>query len=300
MSQYSPEGLINSFGSEIQSNWRQHRKQIFNQNTKGAAYERTLSDFLGDYFGHLYNIYTRTAVIDKRLTCFDVFNAGESEIDVVSTYTQAVPGIIFESSEMRWVPYDAVAFVCEVKSKITTSSLESDLLKFAKLKNIEPDDQSNRFRGIQSTTDLFIESEPGNRIRSVEATVGHQLKCLVYDEASISEESLRELLREDTEIWDILLIVDKNIIFLSPELPFTDFWNERFTFSTEEEDIPLSEALPEILCLQDGLLWFILVLALSIPRTLPFDASMALLRMATRDWKEEGNYLGFGQLEPSE
>jgi hypothetical protein len=296
MSFQNPEALIEGFSDELQAKWRQHRAQSFNSNTKGAAYERTLAEFLEEYFSGLYNIYTRTATIDKQLSCFDVFTAGESEIDVVCTYKQAVPELIFDSGGMRWVPYDAVAFVCEVKSRLSTSSVESDLEKLAKLKSIEPDDQSKRFAGNVSTTSIFNERPDGTRRDTTVTTVNHQLKCLVYDEASISEDSLRERLRTDTEIWDLVLIVDEDLIFISPELPFTGHWYDNIVWVDNETRRSASEFFPEILCLRDGLLWFVLLLALTIPHPMPFDASMALLKLVSREWQDEEVYAGFGKL----
>lgn len=290
-----PNAIITGFNEKLRSQWEQHRRQAFNSNTKGAVFENTLQEFLLDYFEGVYDVRTRTVVIDEYLKCFEVFNSGNSEFDVVTSFKQSVPRMIFKSNEMTWVPYDGVAFVAEVKSEINTSKLESDLEKFAKLTQIEPDSQYSRFPRGTAVTRMYIEPEPGKKGYKKKVHVNHQLKCLVYDSASISDSSLRKRLGVDTEIWDLLLIVDENILYVSPELPFSDVWKHR---GVKTSNVEVSKEMwPDIISLDDGLVWFILLLSISIPRPAPFDVTPALLHLVQRNWDEFGNYFGWKFLD---
>jgi len=293
-----PDALLNGLNGSLVRDWEEHRRQAFNPNTKGAAYETALKNFLNGYFGDIYNIQTRTAVIDEYLNCFDIFNSGDAELDVVATFKQAVPQIIFESGDMKWVPYDGVSFVCEVKSELTSTSLEDDLEKLAKLDSLREDDRNRRFPRFAGRTELYVEPEKGEKGESIDASVTDQLKCLVYDQASISESTLREKLNVDTNIWDLLLIVDENILFTSPELPFSKLWNSpnRVSYSWIPED-HMEYVLPNIPSLPDGLVWFILTISMSIPRPQPFDTTAALINLVQRNWGDEfGGYEGYARL----
>lgn len=294
-----PGAIIEGFNEKLRFQWREYRRQAFNANTKGAVFENTLQEFLLDYFGGVYDVRTRTAVIDEYLECFDVFNSENNEFDVVSSFQQSVPRLIFKSDEMTWVPYDGVAFISEVKSEINTTKLESDLEKFAKLKKIESDNLQNRFSRDTPGTRMYVELEPGEKGYGEMMNVDHQLKCLVYDNASISESSLRERLQVDTEIWDLLLIVEENILFISPKLPFANFWKKRMVdaFSPVIEEGTIDKnSFPDIVALKDGLVWFVILISISIPRPQPFDVSPALLQLVQKNWEEFGNYIGWGNL----
>ena len=288
VTEQKPEAIIEGFQEKLRTQWQQHRKQAFNANTKGAAYENALQNFLREYFGDIYNIRTRTAVVDRELKVFNVFGAGESELDVVATYKQAVPNIILQSGDMQWVPYDGVAFVSEVKSKLTASAIEADLVKLAKLNTLGRDNISNRFNRKQTgITQLTWPDEDGNK-QSRNVTINHQIKCLVYDKSSISGERLYNTLCFDTEVWDLVLIVDEELLLISPELPFVEGWYRRTNIEGFENE---SEMFPEILVLPEGIVWFILLLSISIPRPLPFDATQALIQLIQREWSEDaGKY----------
>lgn len=292
-----PEALIRGFSEKLRSQWEQHRRQSFNPNTKGAAFENTLKRFLLDYYRGIYHIRTRTAVIDRYLECFEVFNAGENEFDVVASFRQAIPELVLESGEMKWVTYEGVAFVCEVKSELNATALKSDLKKFAKLKSLDQENPKDRFPTRYGGTQISIEPEKGVKEGSRQATVEHQLKCLIYDKSSISHSTLMQVLHTDTEIWDLLLVVDENVLFVSSELPFADIWFERIGLgSPDSEHTHDMSAISLAPCLQDGLIWFILLLAISIPHPPPFDVSAALVNLVQRNWNEHGGYFGFGSL----
>ena len=97
---------------------------------------------------------------------------------------------------------------------------------------------------------------------------------------------------EFTDIWDIILLVDEDIILISPELPFVEGWYNRMNFEGQEEkDVDFNELLPDVLALPDGLVWFILLISISIPRPQPFDASSTLMQLVQGEWmKNDSHY----------
>ena len=285
-----PEAIIEGFSRKLQSQWEQHRRQSFNTNTKGKAYEQALSEFLQEYFGGVYDIKTRVAVVDEPFRCFDTLSSGENEIDVVATFKQAVPRIILESGDMIWVPWDAVSFVCEVKSALTKKALEEDLEKLAKLNELGPKNRTQRFPQYAGRTEIFT-GDRTNKKMTRDVSVDHQLKCLVYDEYNTSAESLFEVSNEFTDIWDLILLVEKDLLLISPKLPFVEAWYDRTTFRLEdgtEMDVDRTN-LPDILALPNGLVWFVLLLAISIPRPPPFDACSSLIQLVQGEWIDEGH-----------
>ena len=279
-----PDALLDGMREKLRSQWQQHRKQSFNNNTKGAAYEKTLKRFLLEYFREIYQIETRTAVIDGNMECFELFGSGESELDVVATFQQAVPGIVFQSGDMKWVPYDGVAFICEVKSNLTKPSLKADIRKLEKVSKL--DITTDRFG--RNTARTRLTDWDGDRTISRDVTVDHPLRCLVYDENSISTEFLLNFANENREKWDIILIVEDDLILVSPELPFVEGWYNRPIQS--DLDVEISKLMPDILVLPDGFIWLILLISISIPRPIPFSTTPALLGLVQGEWKDTPRY----------
>ena len=236
MSQPNVEELINGFENALRSEWRQYREQSFNTNTKGGAYETALKELLQQYLGNILDIRTRSAIVDAKLDCFSLLTEGENEIDIVATYKTATPNIVFEAGDMSWVPYDGVSFLCEVKSSLSKSSLESDLEKIEKLVDLR-DSPEDRFHTYTSTP----------------YSVNHQLMCLVYDEENIADSSKSDLLEEYSDVWDLMLVVEEDEMYVNSTLPFMDF-----LFPTDVGD-------PHWIYVENGLAWFILALSTSIP-----------------------------------
>lgn len=278
-----PEALIEGFNEKLRSKWKNHRRQSFNTSTKGSAYENTLQRFLMEYFSGTYDIRTNTVMVDDELEVFDIFNSGDAEFDVVANFRQYTPSVIFESGDMKWVPYEGVAFICEVKSSLTKSALEDDLEKYAKLYELGKA-ESFRSRFPQETAQTRLVHEGSSQRTSV--SVPHQLRCLVYDEQSIAVDTLYDVLAEYTEIWDIVVIVEEGVIIVSPEHPFVEGWFKRIDVG--ELTDPLLDELPDILALPDGLIWFIILLTVSIPQPPQWGSGSALMKLVQREWKDEG------------
>lgn len=246
--------LLDGLRQRLRSRWEAYRKQSYNQNTKGAAYEEALAKFLTEYVGGAYDIRTRTAVVDNDLRCFDLFTPAQNEIDVVAIFPQAKPQIVFESEGMTWVPYYGVAFICEVKSSLTTTALRDDLDKTEKLQQIE------RENGFGVTI--------GGK-----SNVNHQLKCLVYDKSSsVSHDTLTEILEENLDAWDLVLLVENDEVIANPNLPFSDTLKHPLYAHGESEDEGLVYA-------PNGLLWFLAFISVSIPHPPSLTTINPLLQM---------------------
>ncbi|WP_126662015.1 DUF6602 domain-containing protein [Haloterrigena salifodinae] len=246
--------LLTGLRQKLRTQWREYRSQSYNQNTKGEAYEQALANLLTDYVGGAYDIRTRTAVIDDNLDCFELFTPAQNEIDVVATFPQATPQIVFQSQGMTWVPYHGVAFICEVKSRLTTTALRNDLEKTGKLQQIEREGS-------------FGVTIGGNM------TVNHQLKCLVYDDSSnVNEETMVEILEENLEAWDLVLLVEEDMIIAHPKLPFTETLENPLFMYTK------SENKGSVLA-RNGLFWLLTYISVSIPHPPSLVTVNPLLQM---------------------
>lgn len=199
--------LFDQLNQSLDSKWENYREVY--SNTKGDAYEETFKQFLESYFEGSFDVRTKVALIDAELDCFDSFDYihGEDEIDVVGLYKQAVPKIVFETDSsagsMQWVPYDGVALVAEVKNKLTKSSLDSDLDKLEKISK------------LKLSEDRFISPQP------TWLTIDSPVRCLVYDECSISDDALEDLLKNNLSSWHMVLIASTDVLILNgTNLPF--------------------------------------------------------------------------------
>ena len=273
------EWLLEKVQNQLDSDWETLRD--LKAGSKGTHYERKLKKFLGFYYGNIYDIRIKTAVIDSEKKCFDLFDfRGDDEFDVVATFKQSHPRIVFETGEepetIPWVPYVSVAFICEVKSQLNKSALEGDLEKLHNLTKLDSTIE-NRF-GLNITGDYAIENP---------------LKCLVYDQESISEGALNNLLSEYSDDWHLLLIVEKDVIILNSQLPFAQKLipsSEHFGPADIDEPLP-DEALeaiedqygidtdPDILTTDRGLLNFITAIAVSVPDPLTVQSIDTILSM---------------------
>lgn len=108
--------LIDGFEKTIRTRWELYRDPLFNPTTKGISYEEAFAELLNDYFGSTFDIFTRSAIIDEELECFEKLGTGENNFDVIALFDRRLPSLVFSAGEMRWMAYNAVAFLCEVKS----------------------------------------------------------------------------------------------------------------------------------------------------------------------------------------
>lgn len=282
--------LFEGIREQLSHDWNKFREQHHNPSNKGASYEEALGDFLTKYYRGVYEIQTQSVIIDENLNVFDLFDTsrGEHEIDLVGLFESARPRIVFDVGEMTYVPLIGAAFLCEVKSKIDSGRLEKDLKKLRKVSELAKKEQRS-----------FAISQTGSY------TTNSQIKCLVYDERSISDERLVDELIEYQDAWDLLLIVQDDVLFVNSSLPIFDDIRGPAEFFSDEldiEDISFessstgeeSEIDPEQVAemkadlkrsirrsrnfgtLNNGMTWFLILLSGSIPRPLGIDTADTL------------------------
>lgn len=277
MSKNQGEWLFNRVQEQLEREWDELRELY--ANSKGSTYEQTLKDFLDSYFGGVYDVNTKVAVIDENLVSFQEFDfvQGDDEIDLVATFAQAKPRIIFKTGgnegELRWVPFESVAFICEVKSQLTKGSLESDFDKLESLSLISESLDDDRL-GINIGGD-FTTTPP--------------LHCLVYDRESIADDTLEEILKNNYENWDILLLVENDTLLLNRNIPLSEtFVPSSEMFGPEQmPELPPHilaqvetewdiEIDPDIITLDNGLFWFLITISASIPDPLSVNTANSL------------------------
>jgi hypothetical protein len=270
------EWLFERVQQQLSRDWGELRELY--ANSKGDTYEQTLSDFLTSYFGGVYDINTKVAVIDSHLISFDVFDFvnGDDEIDLVASFSQAKPRIIFKTGEgkgeLRWVPFEGVAFICEVKSQLTKQSIESD---FDKLESIS--------RISEAIDDRFGMMVGGDY------TITDPLQCLVYDRESIADNTLEDILRSNYTHWHMVLLVENDILLLNRSIPLSEnFVPSSQTFGLENmPELPPEilahmesewdmETDPDIITLDNGLFWFLITISASIPDPLSVNTADSL------------------------
>lgn len=282
--------LFEGIQKQLNHDWEQFRDQHHNPSNKGASYEQALGNFLTKYYRGVYEIQTQSVIIDQNLDVFDVFDTsrGEHEIDLVGLFESARPRIVFDVGDMTYVPLIGAAFLCEVKSKIDSVRLEKDLIKLRKVSKLAKNEQRN-----------FAISQAGRY------TTDDQIKCLVYDGRSISDEKLVDQLIEYQDAWDLLLIVQDDVLFVNSSLPFfddmrgpADIVSDEFDIGDISFDDVIIEDSSEIDSeqfakmksdlkmtirkdrnfgtLNNGMAWFLLLLSGSIPRPLGIDTADTL------------------------
>lgn len=225
--------LLESFTNQLNAEWSRLRKAHYNPGTKGTSYEKTLADFLKKYMGNLFEIKTKAALLDEQYEIFDLLSSGENEFDVVAMYKQTKPRILLQQEDMLWLPFNGVAFVSEVKSKLTKPNLDEDLSKLKKLRQIE-NNLGERF-GVTIGGGYDVE---------------RHLLALVYDQDSIDKDFLHKKLTDSSNIWDLLLLVESNQVFVN--LPYNKIF-----YPDEDEQVT---EFPS-----NGLLHFLLSLSISLP-----------------------------------
>lgn len=276
------DSLIDGFQEQLRLEWQLYRKQSYNANTKGQVYEEAFARLLREYFGSLYDIQTRCAVVDDKLKFGRVFDDQENEMDVIATYQQSRPRLVFRAGGMKWVPLSGVAFVCEIASNLKTGKLRDDLGKMGKIRELTVDD-SDRFEGM-----LFGDTE---------LMVDHQPLCLVYDTAApINTDTMTEILQQNRDNWDILLLVDDDQLILNPDIPMG---KKAHSIRGMGNDIPheIHNAVEWIhdqrnfsnglRILDHGLLQFIVLISIVIPQAPVVDAATPLVNMIHSIWEKD-------------
>lgn len=220
--------LLENLNSELESDFSRFRDLPHNPDSKGSSYEEVLKNLLDKYFGGSYTFYTKPAVLDSNLEVFDKFDTsrGENEFDVAGMFRQADPKVVFNVGEMTYIPLPGMAFVFEVKSKLTKTSLEDDLDKLSKLKNLIQNEETQASAHIK-----------------YDGALSRPALCLIYDKYSISDESFSKILQEN-ESWDLLLNVEHNRLHINDTVPLASReLKEKYGEDYQKKFLTLSEGV---------------------------------------------------------
>lgn len=193
--------LLDAADEGLRNRFKETKKLLFNSNSKGGNYENILAQYLESYLGNLVDFHTRSGILDAGLEALTLFSLGENEFDIVATYNTASPKIVIKHGNISYIPWDAVAFLIEVKQTLTTDNLRHDLKKLDKAKKLH---LSNRF-----------ESKLGPITR-----VDFPLKILFYYENKVAQETLEDILVSNDDFWDILVIFQEDRMYANSRLPF--------------------------------------------------------------------------------
>jgi len=206
--------LLNSIEDQLSRRFEEIRDDKYNPNTKGYDYEEIAKIFLENYLGGAFDFSQRFGVLDIELKANSIFDPRENEFDILALYKNAVPKLVYG----RFIPYDSVAFIVEVKQTLKLDNLEKDLLKFSKLNELIVGTRFLLPRPYETYSPLKID---------------RPVRILLYYEASIDKDKGFNLLNEKySDSWDILLIVKEGEVYLNTTLPLvtTAFKSTEFTW----------------------------------------------------------------------
>jgi|YelNatPaOPRAMG01_1025707.scaffolds.fasta_scaffold52470_2 hypothetical protein len=193
--------LLVGIDEGLKGRFNELRNKHFNPNTKGYEYEKILKEFLESYLSGLYDFHVRTPLIDAELEALSIFTSAENEFDVVSTYKTAIPRIVLKINDTSFIPYDAVAFIVEVKQTLTKAALENDLKKLDKL---------SKLKTSESRFGAFVYGD---------YVIQRPLRILFYYESEIADITTLNLLSNYGCAWDLMAVLMDNIMFGNPSLP---------------------------------------------------------------------------------
>ena len=195
--------ILESIETELKQQFEKIRKLNCNQNTKGYSYEKILEQFYDRYLGGFFSFHTRVPIIDANLEYETIFESGQNEFDVVATYKNALPRIIFEVQGTSFIPFDATAFITEVKQTLNKNSLEKDLAKMDKLAKI--------------ALGVYVHLP---RIQT-QYSIARPIRILFYYQKEIDERLIWEYLEKFKDACDFLVMLDQNKVLLNRHLPIT-------------------------------------------------------------------------------
>lgn len=194
--------FLNGINQELKSKFEQIRPIFLNSNTKGGEYEKHIANIFHQYFGSRFDFHIRAHLLDAEMNYLELFSTGENEIDIIATFSNAVPKIVFKAGDTNCIAYDSVAFTVDVKARLDKGKLEKDLEKATKLSKLS---KSPPKIGSLMYGGNFVLDRP--------------LRFLFYYEPHISEDELDRLLSMYYSVWDIIFIIGDNRIVLNRSLP---------------------------------------------------------------------------------
>jgi hypothetical protein len=208
--------------------------------------------------GSRFDFYNRAHIIDSEMQYLKILSTGANEIDVVGTFNTTAPKIVLKAGGLVIVPYDAIALLSEVKSKLTSENLREDLRKLENIMRLEI--SPNRF--LPHEVFGFEQKRPCKPFR-----------LLVYFDKSIDDVVMEELLTQYSKVWDAVLLVDKEELLLNRNLPFVKslFEKELQDKNPNKAFLPWTDAPFTIL---------LTMITRTIPVPLAVDVNNTLLKIA--------------------
>lgn len=202
--------IVTEIESLIARKFEGYKKLSYNTNTKGYDYEYAVYKILEEYLNPRFNFYLRPHLLDVDMSYLEILSKkGENEVDVAATFKSTIPNSILKTDKTSFVAYDSVAFIVEVKAVLNSQSLTNDLNKFEKIAKLPID--SKRFP-IVTQSQFAIEDRP--------------LRILVYDTASIKQETMESVLTNN-DFWDIIFVVNEKVTIINKlNIPFAKFLEE--------------------------------------------------------------------------
>jgi hypothetical protein len=194
--------LLNDIDNELRSSFEKIKSVAASTGRKGSEYEALVGDFLNEYLGGAFQAYQGVRLIDRGLRALTHLSTKENEFDVVAVYQGAVPRVVLELREIVVVPYDAVAFVVEVKQSLDASSIKDGLEKLSRLNEL--DITPKRF-GVNVAGDYVFTERP--------------LRWLFAFERKLSDSALSESLARFGSGTDLVTILRQNEMLVRTSLP---------------------------------------------------------------------------------
>ena len=124
-----------------------------------------------------------------------------NEFDVVATYNNALPKALFEFRKRQFMPYDATAFIIEVKQTLNKPNLNKDLEKLRKLSMLSIGEN------------VYIPSI------KTPFTIGRPARILFYYEKRMNEKLLWDTLAKSKDWCDFLVIYNEDKLVLGRHVP---------------------------------------------------------------------------------
>jgi hypothetical protein len=197
--------FLDGINQDLKSMFEQVRALSLNSNTKGGEYEKHIADIFQRYLGSRFDFHVRAHLLDVEMTYLDLFSTGENEIDIIATFSNTVPKIIFKAGQTNYISYDSVAFTLDVKANLDNDKLEKDLEKISKISKLS--------RSPHKTGDIMYGGS---------FLLDRPLRFLFYHEPHISREEIERLLVKYYSVWDVVYIINNNEIILNRSLPAVD------------------------------------------------------------------------------
>jgi hypothetical protein len=253
------ESLLKTIEGQIKDNIECFKNIIYNTNTKGADYEKVICDLLNNYLGSRFDFYNRAHIIDSEMEYLKILQTGANEIDVVGTFKTTAPKIVLNCSGLVLVPYDAIALLSEVKSRLDNETLGNDLRKLEKVTQLKI--SPNRF--LPREVFGFGQERPCKPFR-----------LLVYFEKSIDDTKMEEQLTRYSKVWDAILLVDEEELLINRDLRFVNQMFEKGlpNISPNKAFLPWTDAPFTIL---------LTMITRTIPVPLAVDVNETILKIAS-------------------